>query len=400
MESTAPFELEALRRDWLAGVSGEEFYANVLAAQKSHSDSGEVCVIQVKAPIPFLQQFFAAVSAGAAVVLANPEWGSKEQEEFDQLLATQRPEPGTILIPTGGTTGGVKLAIHDWNSLLAAARGTQDFLGGGPVNACCLLPLHHVSGLMQVVRAFVSAGRVGFNADDIAGRCLSLVPTQLQRMMLTEEGIHKLNTTQVVFVGGAAMPGAVAQRARELKLAVVPVYGMTETAAMVAAVPNDDFIHEPDCGAVPLGDAQFKIDADGAVRIFGASLFKGYHGGKAIDTRAGYRTGDAGWLDAAGRLHLIGRMDALINTGGEKVNPAEVQEALLQLDGVGGAHVVGEPDAEWGEVVVAYLWPAPGETLLGEAEILAALKNRLSPFKIPKQIRRVDGPEYTVGSPR
>lgn len=387
METTAPFELTALRRDWIGALSGEAFYRRVLAARMELQPLRAPLIIRAEDPIAFAGSFFAAVSLRRPVVLANPRWGAQERQQFDRLMAQGAPAAGSILIPTGGTTGGVKLAIHDWASLCASAHAAQAFLGGGAVHVCCVLPLHHVSGLMQLLRAFVSGGSIRFDENETAGRCLSLVPTQLQRWMRTAGGIRKMTAARVVFVGGAAMPESVQQRARELQLPVVPVYGMTETAAMLAAIPNADFLAIPNSGAVLLGDTQVSLGPDGAIRLRSSALFKGYHGGERIDPRQGFRTGDAGWLDDRGRLHLHGRMDALINTGGEKVDPAEVRDALLQLPGVTRASVVGEPDEEWGQAVVAYLQTAPTAPPLSEVDLQRALKQQLSPYKIPKYIR-------------
>lgn len=390
MESTAPFKLEELRREWIDGSSGEEFYRNVLDIRASLEASGKVVVIQDEDPLAFAVKFFAAVSLRLPIVLANPKWGAKEKGEFDTLTASGDIAAGSILIPTGGTTGGVKLAIHDWESLSAAASAVQEFLGGAAVHSCCVLPLHHVSGLMQLMRSFISGGSIRFDEGKTEGRCLSLVPTQLKRLMQTDEGIRKLNTAQTVFVGGAAMPEAIERRARELRLPVVPVYGMTETAAMVAAIPNADFLASAVAGAVPLGDAAILLDDDGSIRIRSSSLFKGYHGGDPVDPKAGFRTGDAGWLDEEGRLHLQGRMDCLINTGGEKVDPTEVEAVLLQLDGITEARVVGEPDEEWGEIVVAYLKLNTPDQSLDQAVIVSVLKRHLSPYKIPKRFEAFD----------
>lgn len=387
METTAPFELDELRRDWIVGISGEEFSWRVREVRTSLEAAKTLLVIQEADPVAFAVKFFAAASIGLPMALANPKWSATEQGEFDALMASDEPESGSILIPTGGTTGGVKLAIHDWASLHAAALAVQDFLGGGAVHSSCVLPLHHVSGLMQLVRSFVSGGSIRFDEDVVDGRCLSLVPTQLQRMMQADVSTRKMNTASAVFVGGAAIPRGIEQKVRKLKLPVVPVYGMTETAAMIAAVPNQDFLAAPGIGAVLLGDTDLSVDPDGSIRVRSSSLFKGYHGGERINPSEGYRTGDAGWLDERGRLHLRGRMDRLINSGGEKVDPVEVQEALLKFEGVADARVIGEPDEEWGETVVAYISLAEDASDLSESKIYSSLKSQLSPYKIPKQIR-------------
>ena len=399
MATASPIDLESLRRDWIEGICAEDLHSRI----SIHAAALEGCslaIIREECPIAFAVKFFAAVSKSIAIALANPNWGAKEQSQFDALLKGAAPAPGSILIPTGGTTGGVKLAIHDWMSLQTSAQAAQKFLGGGPVDACCVLPLHHVSGLMQLMRAFVSGGHIRFDELDVKGRCLSLVPTQLQRMLQSQEGIERLNTARVVFVGGAAMPEAVQRQARELKLPVVPVYGMTETAAMIAAIPSADFLAGLGAGAVPLGDAKLSIDEDGSIRIRSRSLFKGYHGGQTFALADGYRTGDTGWIDRDGRLYLLGRMDQLINSGGEKVDPAEVREALLDLPCVREARVVGEPDAEWGERVVAYVRLAGDTSGFSQAAMQDALKGELSPFKIPKRIQLFDGLQCTEGSPQ
>ena len=230
--------LESLGRNWIEGCDGREFRARVEADVEFLNGTGEevleeVAVIDEEDPVNFASMFFAAVNLHMTVAIANPAWGELETREFEDLLLAEPIQRGAILIPTGGTTGGVKLAIHDWSTLSASALGLQDFLGGGAISSCCLLPLFHVSGLMQLVRSFVTGGCIRFDDADTAGYCLSLVPTQLQRLMQYPEEVKKLRSARVIFVGGAAISDSVATKARECRLPIVPVYGMTETAAMV-----------------------------------------------------------------------------------------------------------------------------------------------------------------------
>ena len=408
MEPLTSIDVRNLRRDWIEGVSGEDFHALLLkqrvlfAADDAVSERG--VLLAESDPVRFAAAFFAGLSLDLPMILANPKWGGCEWAELFGLVnpamvvgnstvditereGVRNPQPGEILIPTGGTTGGVKLAIHDWASLLAASRGLSDFLGGGPIHSCCLLPLHHVSGLMQLVRSFVTGGQIRFDLEVTGGYCVSLVPTQLQRGLSDERFVERMRIARAVFVGGAAMPEELAVQSRQLRLPLVPVYGMTETAAMVAAVPTEDFLYRDDPGAVPLGGAKISTDPDGGIRIQTSALFKGYHGREPIDLFDGFRTGDRGRLNDQGCLYVFGRMDGLINTGGEKVDPAEVEQALLQIEGIQFARVVGEPDEEWGQVVVAYL---QSEVTLDTQAIRQRLKDELSPFKIPKRFERVD----------
>lgn len=409
------FDLDQLRRDWIEGISSDEFYARVASCRDrlsalSEEEKSKGSVICEEDPIDFAAAFFAALSIKVPVVLANPKWGEQERAEFDALVSLAISfgevgvpplggqldaagrlkgglQPDSILIPTGGTTGGVKLAIHNWGSLIAASEGVQRFLGGEAIDSCCLLPLYHVSGLMQLIRSFVSGGQIRFDDAEVNGFCLSLVPTQLQRALEDVESTHKLNTARSIFVGGGPMSEELAQKARYLKLPVIPVYGMTETAAMCAAIPNEEFLADASASAVPIGDAQFTIEADGRIRIESAALFQGYHGREPLDLSKGYLTDDLGHLDSSGRLHVEGRADRIIITGGEKVDPAEVEAALCAIPEIEAALVLGLPHAEWGQQVVAFVQSQSADLDLESAK--DQLRNQLASYKIPKQVYNV-----------
>lgn len=395
------FDLERLGRDWIEGISGQELRARVRNRSAELEGVPRPVVIEHKDPISFAVEFFAAVASGQTIALANPSWGRRERDEFDALLTqvgvpplggrihhTDRLkaglQPSTILIPTGGTTGGVKLAIHTWASLEAACAGVQEFLGGGPIDSCCVLPLYHVSGLMQLLRAYHSGGYIRFDEDEVAGCCLSYVPTQLHRALSNPKRIQNITTARAIFVGGAPMSEALAAKVRALKLPIVPVYGMTETAAMVAAIPAEDFLANPNAGAHPIGDARIEMDPSGRIRIHSPALFKGYHARTPMDLSNGYLTDDEGRLDDQGRLHVIGRVDRLIISGGEKIDPVEVELAVMQLGGVQEVLVVGMPDAEWGQKLVVYF---TGQEVV---DWKARLQGRLVNYKLPKQMIHVD----------
>ncbi|MGJ8637915.1 MAG: AMP-binding protein [Opitutaceae bacterium] len=375
METNTLFDIEALKRDWIEGISGEAFYTQVQVARElierlPVADQGRGVLIAETNPIEFAVALFAAVSLRVPVVLANPRWGRIEWDAFQSLvnpalsfgdcafepkkLYFDSLQQGSILIPTGGTTGGVKLAKHTWSSLSVAAHAVADFLGGGPINSCCCLPLFHVSGLMQLVRSFVSVGRIRFDDTEVEGYCLSLVPTQLQRLLRDRSDCERLAAARAIFVGGAGMPQAVSDQARGLRLPIIPVYGMTETAAMVAAVPSDDFIGSSSAGAIPIGKARFRVMSDGRLRIYSPALFIGYQGDVAIDPAAGYVTDDEARIGEDGRLHIIGRLDRVIMSGGEKIDPQEVEEAIMSTGAVEQVLVIGLPDLEWGQKLVAF----------------------------------------------
>ena len=394
------FDLKSLGHDWIEGISGQELSARVQSQAKLIQGQDQPMVIDQADPHDFTVEFFAAVLAGRSIALANPKWGAQEREQFDALLGLGAPHlPGVIssatrlksgrqakviLIPTGGTTNGIKLATHNWETLEVACKGVQQFLGGGAIDSCCVLPLYHVSGLMQLLRAYHSGGYIRFDEDEVEGRCLSYVPTQLRRALLDEKLTQELTTTRVIFVGGAPMPESLAEEARKLKLPIMPVYGMTETAAMAAAIPVEDFLADPRAGALPIGDTNIEIDSSGRIRIQSPALFKGYHGGESLDLTRGYLTEDEGYIDENERLHVTGRINRLVISGGEKIDPHEVEDAVSAIAGVEEVMALGMPDPEWGQKLVIYY---TGQELVDWKE---RLKEQLATYKLPKEMLRVD----------
>ena len=394
------FNLKSLDRNWVEGISGRELLARVHSEAKLIQGQDQPLVIDQTDPYDFTVKFFAAVSVGQSIALANPNWGAQERKQFDALIRLGAPPlPGAIssanrlksgrqakvvLIPTGGTTNGIKLATHNWETLEVACKGVQQFLGGGAIDSCCVLPLYHVSGLMQLLRAYHSGGCIRFDEDEVEGRCLSYVPTQLSRALFDNERIQALSTARVIFVGGAPMPESLAKEARKLKLPVMPVYGMTETAAMAAAIPFAEFLTDSRAGALPIGDAKIEIDSSGRIGIQSPALFKGYYGGESLDLTRGYLTEDEGYIDEKGRLHVTGRIDQLVISGGEKIDPREVEDAVRALGGIEEVMALGLPDPEWGQKLVVYY---TGQELVDWKE---HLKEQLVSYKLPREMLRVD----------
>ncbi|MEM1221754.1 MAG: AMP-binding protein [Verrucomicrobiota bacterium] len=368
MENTPPFELSEVRREWINGLNGLSFYQRVVRRINririmDTNTQGRGVLIVEKDPVKFAAGFLAAVYLRVPVVLANHRWGEREWSQLEALVNpalsfgssplptskrsdVENPLPSSILIPTGGTTGGVKLAIHDWATLKSACEGLADFMGPGPMNFCCLLPLFHVSGLMQLLRSFHTGGRIAFYdfRELQSGRlpsfkssrpCISLVPTQLQRLMKSEHILKALSGVRAVFMGGAPLPEDLAQEARHQKVPIIASYGMTETAAMIAVQPLDEFFAGEPTAAYPLkhveievlneSGASCSVGEAGRICVRSKSLFKGYQGSKQRSmSKEGYLTDDEGFLDAKGRLHVLGRADRLIITGGEKVHTSGI----------------------------------------------------------------------------
>jgi O-succinylbenzoic acid--CoA ligase len=314
-----------------------------------------------------------AVERGGAVFLCGDDWPAGERAQADALLAqvareTPSAASGWLCIRTGGTGGTVRFARHDESTLGAAVAGCAAFFGLGRVNAVDVLPAHHVSGLMARVRCAATGGRhLAWSWRELeAGRVpalpagdwvISLVPTQLQRLLKVPAASAWLQRLAVIFVGGGPLWPDLAAAAAADGLRVAPVYGMTETAAMVAGLRPEEFLAGERSAGRALPHARLAVTEEGVVRIEGECVFRGYW--PEWNDARNFTTEDLGRIDARGHLFLQGRRDAVIITGGKKVHPADVEAALRAHGEFTDVAVVGVPDPEWGEVVVA-CYPAGG----------------------------------------
>ena len=442
MKTTPNFKLDALERDWIQGIAGNIFLqrvkaciARIEATDDSATEQG--VLIAEPDPVEFAAAFFASVYSGVPVILTNPKW---QQFEWEQLRSqvnpavvfgesgiskvrevseVSNPKRGAILIPTGGSSGKLKLAVHTWETLLASCQGFRSFVGSGPIHSCCVLQLYHVSGLMQLMRSFVSGGEIVF-ADykaleagqfpEIAAEklCLSLVPTQLQRMLEQRAVIDWLCSLQAIFLGGAPMSSSLRACAHESRLPVVPTYGMTETATMITTLPSKIFLSGNSSVGYALKHATVQVvhengshclpEERGRIHIQARSLCLGYHGLPSEILQNGYLSTDEGYLDHEGCLHIVGRSDRIIISGGEKVDPLEVEAAFFNTGMIEQVLVTGWPDTDWGERLVAFYVAATKPE--NDENLRQHLQANLVNYKIPRQIIQVEQlPLSTEGKP-
>ena len=251
---------------------------------------------------------------------------------------------------------------------------------------------------MQCVRTLHTGGRLEFCAyAAISGgfqttlpaagmRTLSLVPTQLQRVIELRGGVEALRSYDALLIGGAAVSNALLAKARSYRLPIVVGYGMTETAAMIAAQSSADFLSgQPLAGRLFPGVAAH-IE-QGQIYLQSPSLCLGIYPELRADG-AVYPTGDEGLINERGELLVTGRLDRIINTGGEKVDPQEVESALLCTGQVSECAVVAKPDPTWGAIVVALFVPSPSFRKV--EDVKAAAQKHLAGYQIPKDWIPVD----------
>ncbi|MDD3180561.1 MAG: AMP-binding protein [Opitutaceae bacterium] len=360
-------------------------------------------VIEAREPARFMIELVEAAAGDGTVLLADPRWGEDERRQIAALLQTSvkvgtgaADRLGWLGVPTGGSSGILRFARHDEKTLAAAVDGFCRHFAVKQVNTVGVLPLHHVSGLMGWMRAALTGGTFipwswpemeggNFPALPPGDWFLSLVPTQLGRLIKSGRAQEWLRGFSAVFVGGGPAWGELLEQAAMANLPLAPTYGMTETAAMVAAVTAAEFLAGARSSGRPLPHARISIDGEGRIRIEGESVFRGYYPeGKACRELV---TDDIGRLDANGHLHVRGRRDAVIISGGEKVQPEEVEAVLRASGAFEEVAVLGLPDTEWGQkVVVAYR--AATEPDL--KQLARFLEQRLAPAKRPKRLVPLD----------
>ena len=274
--------------------------------------------------------------------------------------AADDPEPLTI--ETSGSTGRPKRVLLSRKAMRASARATHERLGG-PGQWVLNLPPAYVAGVQVLFRSVLAgtepvvtgdlADAVGRMAD--TRRYVSLVPTQLERCLAETEDTAALARFDAVLVGGGPLRPESRRAAEAAGVRVVQSYGMSET-----------------CGGcvydgIPLDGVALKIDADDRVLVSGPVLFDGYQddpGRTAEVLRDGwFRTDDVGRLDDDGRLQVLGRVDDVVISGGVKVPASAVERMLREHPSVDAVAVVGVPDQEWGERVVAVVATADTVTI-------------------------------------
>jgi len=344
---------------------------------------------------------------GEAVAGEPPEALPQARTAASVLPTPLRPEAAALILFTSGATGFAKAACLSFGALEASARASAQRLQSR-ASDCWLacLPLFHVSGLSILLRSALDGSAVvlheGFDAAQVrralfaeAITHVSLVPTALARLL--DAGGAAPSTLRAVLLGGAAADAALCRRARRAGFPLLATYGLTEAASQVATMSPGD---APEAGAGrPLPGTSLRIanaegralppGESGEIWVRGPTLFMGYwNDAKASRAalRDGWlRTGDLGHLDSQGRLHVHGRRDDLIVSGGENIHPAEVEAVLLRHPAVREAAVCGLPDADLGQRAAAFIVAesaAPTEQSLREH-----CRSYLAGYKIPRSFQ-------------
>ena len=299
-----------------------------------------------------------------------------------------------LVVATSGSTGTPKGAQLSPLNLVASADATHSFLGG-PGQWLLAMPAHHIAGIQVLVRSLVAGVEPlcldlsqGFNIAEFARAAeelahtedrmyTALTPMQLHKALDSLDGIQALRRFNSILVGGAAPHPQLLESARKLDITVVTTYGSSETAG--GCVYN----------GTPLPGTEVRIGEDNRIFLGGPTIAQGY---RNVDSSAfsvddsgtsWFATSDAGAF-VGNTLNVTGRLDAIINSGGLKLHPEQLEQHILRVPGVEAACVVGIPDPRLGQMIVAAYsgWAS-------RADILEALDD-LPRWQVPKDLRRLD----------
>ncbi len=323
------------------------------------------------------------------------------------------PDDVALMLYTSGTTSNPKLVPLTQANLCASARNIRAALELTQADRCLnVMPLFHIHGLVGAVLSSLAAGASvicppGFNApkifewlEEFRPTWYTAVPTIHQSILVRAAANREIIArSELRFIRSCSAP-LPARLASELEttfaVPVIDSYGMTEACHQIASTPpgrrkpgSVGVAAGPEIAIIDETGGRLPAEADGEIAIRGANVMSGYDGAPEIHrqtfTGDWFRTGDLGHIDGEGYLFITGRLKEIINRAGEKISPAEVEEALLAHPAVKEAVVFAMPHPELGEEIAAAAVLRANVSATGK-EIQEFAAKRLADFKVPSRV--------------
>ncbi|MEO8399225.1 MAG: o-succinylbenzoate--CoA ligase [Ignavibacteriaceae bacterium] len=326
-----------------------------------------------------------------------------------------------VIIFTSGSSGNPKGVMLSFGNLDHSAVNCNEILNQVKTDRwLASLPFYHIGGFSIIVRALLFGASIiipnSLKTKDLASSLkkdkptsASFVSTQLKRLI--EKNINPNKELKNILLGGGFVGDDLLNNAIKKGWKIIKVYGSTETASLVTALPFDKIKNKISSSGKPLNKNEIKIIGEksrnlskgksGEILIKSLSVMKCYLNNKKETNRklinGYYHSGDIGYLDEDGYLFVESRRNDLIISGGENINPYEVENEILKNKSVEEVSIVGLNDVEWGQIAAAAIVIKIGKKI-NEKNLKESLKKNLAAYKIPKKIIFVDGlPKSTLG---
>lgn len=380
---------------------------------------GEVVIIRLPNRIDFHVAFLAALQAGLtafpvptqlvpneleAAAAASAAAGIVDAKLSCQPLSSElseNPSGPALLLQSSGTTGMPKIARRSAESLDAVAANCVEAVGiesDDQMLAC--VPLCHSYGLEHGLLAPIFAGAtvhlasgfdIGVVQHELAHSGITIfpaVPSIFEMLSNLPAATAQSETLRLTYSAGGALPNSVFARfVDHYGLRIGQIYGATEIGSITFAHPSSPFF-SPVCAGTPMRGVEVKFDGESQLLVRSPSMMGGYLGenGNAFTGDGFFPTGDLARVDSHGNLHITGRLKLLIDVGGLKVNPLEVEETISAHPSVGACVVVPMRLSETVYRLKALVTPRHGNVSLDVEALRQFAKQRLSTHKVPRVI--------------
>nr|YP_002048986.1 O-succinylbenzoate--CoA ligase [Paulinella chromatophora]ACB42776.1 O-succinylbenzoate--CoA ligase [Paulinella chromatophora] len=342
------------------------------------------------------------------VGLVHPREQDSWWTAIGSINNTKLPSGPGVILGSGGSTGGRRWCLQPLAHLQASAQATGQWLSNIGLNPALVshfnpLPMHHISGFMPLVRSMEWGSKSIHLSSKVMqvetservviknnASVISLVPTQLDRLLNTKNGINWLQQFEVIWVGGAALLPLQSARARHENIKLAPCYGATETAAMICTISPDSFLNKSTEFLKPLADVEIRLNPiTTAVEVASKRLSPGWiKDGKfhCLEAPNGWwRSGDGATITEEG-LRIEGRLDNAINSGGEIVFPEQLELRLKKVEKIGliDIMIISLPHSQWGEELIALI----NHNVQNSDEVIKTLKRLVQDWPSAEKPKR------------
>ena len=310
-------------------------------------------------------------------------------------------QPVTI-IHTSASSGEAKAAVHSFGNHWYSALGSNENIPFGADDCWLLsLPLYHIGGYSLLFRSLISGGALALGKpDESLGQSLrnfplthlSVVPTQLFRLLADKESTALLRTMKAVLLGGSSAPKSLIEEAVRRHIPLYLSYGSTEMSSQIATTPAPIQGIQENSGRL-LPWREISVAHNGELLVKGACLFQGYLREGIIqpqtDNNGWFHTSDIGSVTDDGTVTVAGRKDNMFISGGENIHPEEIETALMMIDGILDALVVPVDDDEYGQRPVAFIKTIEPENP-ENSTIIDVMRSMIGKLKCPTHYYRVN----------